>query len=82
MRCGTHHDAATCDISGLSIGYGYCPVVNGYIGGLVNPEIATNTELPTLQNINILNFKYKHDSLQDITASEIVQKNHTRSFNV
>lgn len=37
----TYHEAATCDISGLSIGYGYWLVGNGYIGGLANPVIRT-----------------------------------------
>lgn len=35
----TYHDAATCDMSGLSIGYAYWLVGNGYIGGLDNPVI-------------------------------------------
>lgn len=38
----TYQDAATCDISGLSIGYGYCPGLNGYIGGRVRPKKLTN----------------------------------------
>ena len=33
----TYQEAATCVISGLSMGYGYWPVEKGYIGGLVKP---------------------------------------------
>lgn len=33
----TYHEAATCDMSGLSIGYAYWLAGNGYIGGLDNP---------------------------------------------
>lgn len=34
----THHEAATCDMSGLNNGYGYWLVGNGYIDGLGSPN--------------------------------------------
>lgn len=34
----THHEAATCDMSGLSNGYGYWLVGNEYIDGLGSPN--------------------------------------------
>jgi hypothetical protein len=47
----THHEAATCDISGLSMGYGYWPAENGYIGGLVRPATDETAVSSQLQHI-------------------------------
>lgn len=48
----TYHDA-TCDISGLSMGYGYWLAGKGYNVGLDKPEIKGNFEI----NITVKNLK-------------------------
>lgn len=45
----TYHDA-TCDISGLSMGYGYWLAGKGYNVGLDKPEIKENFEINITAN--------------------------------